>query len=244
MDFTSSATPRGPIFSAGSVTVHVPNDATRFASLIPALEDFIGKATETAAVVRPELLSAQLARPIAPLLTAANRAIAAAIENARDVAATTARALVPPPPVADAAARFGAEVRASVRGAAPGEQFAAVNRATSVELAALLEADGALSGLSPDALSMARERALKLFHIERTGLSGSNPALPSLDRIVVIGTDTESTSAQADAALERHKQRVGAVETDEAVLQHLVGFISAALAIPPAQALDKIMAAG
>ena len=244
MQFSFSEGSRGMVFNAGQAVLHVPSDAERLAPLVPALADFIGKANETAAVVKPELLAAQLGRPIAPLLTTAKKVITAAIGNAKDVASSTANALVPPPGVADAAARFGSEVRARTRNANPGEQIAAINRASTVELAALLEADGSLSGLSPEALKIARERALKLFHIERTGISGGNPALPSINRIIAVGTDADTTDAQADAALQRHKQRIDAVETDEAVLQHLLRFVAISLAVSPAQALDKIMAAG
>ncbi len=244
MEFSTATTERGPVFSVGRVAVHVPSDTPRLAPLVPALTGFIAAANETASVVRPEILTAQLARPIAPLLSTTRKVMDAAIENAKEVASDTAKALMPPPAVADAAARFGAEIRATVRNARQGEQVAAVNRASAVELAALLEADGSLSGLSSQALDMARDRALKLFHIARTGLNGRNPAMPSIERIVAIGTDDDATNAQADAALARYKQRVQSVEADEAVMQRLVTFIAAALDITPAQALDKIMAAG
>ncbi len=243
MPVTKAITDRGPVYTGFGAIVHLRNDLPFVASLEPAFDGFAAKVSELEQVMLPEALPPQITRAATSLLCASRAALAAATDEAREVETLKVRALTPPPAIAEAARAFGAEVRSNVRSLSVGEQVAFVNRATAVELAALLEANGSLSGLHDQALSIARDRALAVYHIERTGLAGSNPAVASVDRLLAVGTDNAATEAAAATAIAGFKARVAAVEASEGVLQHLIGFIAAATATQPATALAMVQAA-
>lgn len=243
MPFSKSITERGPVYADNGATVYIPTDSKTFAPLIPMLEEFVTKATEAETVMRPEAMPAQVARIAGPLLGVARKALHSATESAREVEALKVRVLTPPPAIADAARAFGGEVRGNVRTLDPGAQAAFVQQASAVELAALLEQGGGLAGLNAQMLDLARERALSVFHVERTALNASHPNVPTTKRMIAVGTSRTDTAAAAEIAVANYKARVEAVEADESVLQHLIGFISASTATTPAQALAHVQAA-
>lgn len=92
-------------------------------------------------------------------------------------------------------------------------------------------------------LDLARERALSVFHVERTALNASHPNVPTPDRLIAVGTSQRDTAAAAEMAVANYKARVEAVEADESILQHLVRFIASATDTTPGQALDRVQAA-
>ena len=243
MPYTKSDSERGPIYSANGAMLHVPVDRVAFAPLIPALEEFNERATEAESVMKPEALPPHLTRIAEPLFKAANRVLAAATNNAREVEGLKARALTPPPAIADAAKLYGSEVRGIVRTMTTADQATFVQRASAVELAALLEQGGNLVALDTQILDVAHARAISVFHIERSALSAAHPAQPSLDRIIALGIDRTATNAAAEIAIASYKARVEAVELDEAVAAHLVGYLASATATTPSQALASVMAA-
>ncbi|SFF96990.1 hypothetical protein SAMN05518801_104243 [Novosphingobium sp. CF614] len=241
MPFTRNETDRGPVFTANGAPVHIPNSEI-MAPLVPVLDAFTRRATEVETVMKPEAAPARIAREAGPLLAASKSALNAALADARATAEADARALTPPPTIADAAKVNGPEIRAAFRQGGIGGKMGKIASASAVELAAILE-PGNLAELPPQAVELARERALPLYHIERAGLNASAPRKPSLARLLAVGPDAPAVQAEAELAGAYHRGRLDAVEANESVLQHLVGYLAAALHITADDALARVLAA-
>jgi hypothetical protein len=240
--FTSSKIDQGYIYSGAGATVHIPDDPL-FAPLVPELDAFTGKANAALSIIKDEAQPAHMQRLVEPLVAMVNKVRVAATNTAREYESAKVRVLTPDAQLAEAARFVGPEVRGQVRGQGPGEQVAFALRATPLELAALLEADGALSGLHDQAMEIVREKAAIAFHISRTALAGRYPNAPSEQKIIAIGTDDAATYAAAEIALASFKARGKAIEAAEGVLQRLVAYIAAATAVSPSVALQRVLAA-
>lgn len=243
MPYTRAPNERGIAYGKDAMTVQIPKDSATFAPVIPYLENFIIKVTEMEQVMKPEAIPAQASRIAAPLYGAVRKALDSALHNAREVEALKLRSLIPPPAVAEAAKTFGSEVRANFRSMNEADKAKFLQNPTALQLACVLEQDGALSGASPQILELAREQALSVFHTERSALAASFPKSPSLERMVATGTAETDTQAAAAIAVANFKARVQAVEEDESVLQHLVGFLAVATSTTPAEALANVIGA-
>lgn len=243
MTYTKSLNERGIAYGKNGVTVQLPTGSATYASVIPVMEHFIEKATHIEQVMKPEAIADQIKRIAKPLLSAALKAIEASRENAREVEALKSRAMTPPPAVAEAAKLYGAEIRTNFRNLSTADQAASLQNPTALQLACVLEQDGALSGAHNDILDIAREKALTVFHTERSALSAGFPNTPSLDEIVAIGTSETDTKAASEIAVANFNAKLESVSNDEAVLQHLVAFIATATSSTPAETLNSILAA-
>ena len=207
MTYTKSQNERGIAFGKNGVTVQIPTGSAVFASVIPVIENFIEKATHAEEVMKPEAYPAQALRLAAPLYSAARKALENARNNARDVEALKSRAMTPPPAVAESAKVYGAEIRSNFRKMSTADQAAYLQKATALQLACILEQDGALSGAHNDILDIAREQALLVYHVEKSALSAGFPNTPSLERLVAVGTSYSDTQAAADIAMGNFKAR-------------------------------------
>jgi hypothetical protein len=243
MTYTKSQNERGIAFGKNGVTVQFPTGSTVFASVITEIENLIEKATHIEQVMKPEAIPDQVKRIAKPLLSAALKGLEAARENAREVEALKTRAMTPPPAVAEAAKLYGAEIRTNFRNLSTADQAASLQNPTALQLACILEQDGALSGAHNDILDIAREQALTVFHAERSALSAGFPNEPSLERIVAIGASETDTKAASEIAVASFNAKLQSVGADEAVLQNLVAFIATATSSTPAETLSSIMAA-
>ena len=243
MTYTKSLNERGIAYGKNGVTVQLPTGSATYASVIPVMENFIEKATRIEQVMKPEAIADQIKRIAKPLLVATHSAIAASRDNARDVEALKSRAMTPPPAVAESAKVYGAEIRSNFRKMSTADQAAYLQKATALQLACILEQDGALSGAHNDILDIAREQALLVYHVEKSALSAGFPNTPSLERLVAVGTSYSDTQAAADIAMGNFKARLHSVADDEAILQHLVGFIATATSTSPQLALAGVMGA-
>jgi hypothetical protein len=243
MTYSKSQNKYGVAYSKNGVTVNLPSDTSHFAHLFPVLETFIGKATEVESLMKPEAIPDQVKRIAKPLFSAALKGLEAARENARDVEALKVRALTPPPAVVASAKIFGSEVRSNFRNLSKADQAALLQKPTALQLACILEQDGALSGADSDILDIARQQALTVFHAEKSALSAGFPNEPSLDRMVAIGTSETDTKAASEIAVANFNAKLESVRNDEAVLQNLVAFIATATSSTPAETLSSIMAA-
>lgn len=194
---------------------------------------------------QPEALATARERRMAPFIGAAGIALSAATAEAREAQAAWKMGITPPPAVADDALHQGREIRDQFRAVdGPRDRHQFIAAASPAALAALLASDGGLAGLTPDELEQVKERALPIFHALRTGAAGSNPKRPSLaNGLIVSGVDEVAVGAQAEAAVERFKERMQAVENDEAALRSIVKFIAAVLDIAPEAALERVMEA-
>lgn len=233
---------RGPVYRVRSSAVHIFNSPA-FAGMEAVADVAMDRLNGQFDELKPDRFPQAALQTVKPLEAAGLRALNKAAEAARTARAAFDTASTPSDRLAATTRNVGPEVRNRFRNLTPAEQAGFINSASPVELAALLEHDGALSSLDPTLHELARERALVAFHIERAGLASSFPAVPSLNRIIAIGTDTDATNAAAEQQVTDLKQHIAAVEDDEAALQHLVRFIADVTETTPAETLERILAA-
>ena len=210
----------------------------------PVVDDVVAVINDVESTYQPDKQVAAIDGRIGAMLSASKSAIAEATEAARDTAKATATTMTAPPTIAAAAERLGPEIRSRLAALTPAERHAALADADAVTIAAAREQEWALLPGTLDATrEAADERAVLLYHVERSGMAGSHPAQPSVDRIIATGTDDQAVQTAARAALVRHRERIEAVEADEGAARGLVGIVAAALHITPAAALARIVGA-
>lgn len=206
-------------------------------------DDLAARYNRDEALYQPEPFNEHVRRSILPpYLSAARRSFGDMTENAKAFAAKSTTALTPPPTVKSPVDRLGSEIR-TMFPTKPGERIAAIQRADAVQLAAILEQDGSLVGLTDQEREMAQDRALRLYHVARTGLDGAHPKRPSIGRVIATGVDADATAAAADAAMADYVTRREGVEADEKIAQGVVRLVASLLDEQPDRALDRILSA-
>lgn len=233
---------RGVVPNFNGVTAFLPADRPMTAALVPVLTEGAANLNEAEKRYTPEHLGAALERRLAPLLTASNRAIAAATASAQTVAAARVVGLTPPKSTAEQADRLGVEIRARLNAMSDAERHAALNDADPVTQAAALAGDGKLVQMLPETRAMLETQAMVAFHAIRSGMAANRPAKSSLSRIIATGPDEEAVRVDAAAAVARHMEDVAGVEADETALQGLTQLVAGALGIRPEEALTRILA--
>ncbi|WP_294442543.1 hypothetical protein [uncultured Sphingomonas sp.] len=220
----------------------LPNDRLAFAQVRAQAEPLAEGFNRDEKTFQLEAFQTARVRRFDPFIQATAAALNMATANARDVESAARTGQTPPPFIADAAARYGGEVRARFQTLdGPGARHQFIAEASTIALAALLAEDGVLAGLSDREAALAGERALPAFHLARTGLNGAHPKRPSLDAIVVTGVDEAAALAQAQEAVRAFGERVAGVEADEAAMKSLIAFIAAGLAVNPGTALERVL---
>lgn len=225
-----------------SVFAVVPKNRPAFSHVIDQAEPLAVGFNRDEDTFKEGAFATARVRRFDPFIEATRAALNTATANARDIEQDRRTSLTPPPFVADAAERYGPEVRNRFRSLeGPGERHEFISTASTIVLAALLVEGGALANLTEQEAAMAQERALPAFHIARSGLSGAHPKRPSVDAIVVTGVDESAVMAQAQDVVRRFHERIATVEADEAAMQSLVSFIAAGLDVDPATALQRVL---
>ncbi|WP_156842822.1 hypothetical protein [Novosphingobium aquimarinum] len=209
------------------------------ARLPAALEGFVANASQLARTLRPEHAPDAIRQASGPVMLALGNAIEAEGRAAAEHAATVQRTLIPPASVSRDRA---SEYRSLHRSLPVGDQMARVKTAGIEELAALLEAPD-LAGLAEPVREAVRERALRLFHIERAGTQADHRKQPSLERIIAVGPDVEAAEASAAEGIARLRAEGDRIEEAESSLQGILTMLAIMLDVPREDVLRLAMGA-
>lgn len=224
---------RGMVFDS---TVHIPNTAA-YQPITAALIDLDDTKERLGRLMKPEALGEAVANSVeGRTATAVARLLyGTLLTNKRETAEAERRILERQPTDRDA------EIRTLWRGLSPAEQAARLTVADVDELAAI-HRHPELSNVRSELMDPIRDRLRMLNFIDRSQLSGSHPAKPSLTgELLAVGVDQDAVMRAAESALTRHKARLAQSASDEATLRDLVSHLAASFNMQPDTVLERII---
>lgn len=224
---------RGMVFDN---TVHIPNTPP-YEAITTALIDLDDTKERLVHLMKPEALGEAVANSVqGRTATAVGRLLfGTLLTNKRETAEAERRVLERQPTERDM------EIRTFWRGLSPAEQAARVAVADVDELAAV-HRHPELSNVPAELMEPIRDRLRMLNFIDRSQLSGSHPAKPSLTgELLAVGVDQDAVMRAAEVALTVHKARLAQSATDEATLRDLVSHFATSFDMQPATVLERII---
>ncbi|GMN12429.1 hypothetical protein [Altererythrobacter sp. MTPC7] len=237
---TRQETPRGPVYSYAAASFHSPDEMPGLGSptLRSNFDNLVKREAELHGDYLEDRIPAMRREGMGPTIY---RAAGQAIDDARDEASRAIAAdLRAKEPAIEIDAAEAVEIRSAVRSMDPGQQARFIQDATLPELIAIV-GTGNKVPMQPDMFDLAMQRYMVENHIERAAIAASNPAQPTLDRIIATGSDRAATLAEATEAVDRHKAKVAAADDYERVAQSMIAFIAAIFDQSAEQVLDSVI---
>ncbi|MBI0476109.1 hypothetical protein D9601_12185 [Sphingomonas sp. MA1305] len=189
-----------------------------------AVAGFSRDAMTQAGRLLPEALNAHLLSTASAVLAGPFRAVqAAAIKEDQARRAAEARLLETPNDTASVAIR--AEHRGVLRTLDHATLPTAINSADLLRLQAILELP---DGFPSQFVDMARDRAMRLAHIQKSGLQADYALKPDANDPLAHGPDAAAAERAADAALATHRQRSETIDLTRNMLREAIHFVAVA----------------
>lgn len=235
---TRTETGSGPIYQSGGANVLLL-DGTPFGSEPSkrAFDTAVARDAELHNDLLPERIYEARQRVFGSLLYSASRTSIDAARLAKSEAMAADARLMEPVLSVDPA--IAVEHRDAVRGLPPGDQARWVEQADLEALTVVI--DGNRASLQPNILERARERFWVENWIARYSAESGHPAQPSIETVLATGPDGQAVRAEAEGYLARHRERMAAIDENEAIAKRLVTFLAAVFSITPEKALDRAM---
>lgn len=240
MEMIEQPTDRGTVFTLRTRNATVAALMATGSPIAAAMSGLSAAMARNVANLLPERLAEANRREAGPVLAALRGEIEAATARLR--AAREAEAVILSVPPSIPTGRFP-EIRAIYRTLSPANAAARANAASAEELAALIDGGQALAGLDDQIWNIVKDRAIRLFHIERTGSAARHPLEPTPARLIVSGVDQAAAEHAADMGYQAHRARFEEIEAAESSLQSVLATLAVALDLPPAAILDRALAA-
>lgn len=238
MEMIESNSPVGPVFTL-TLDNGVSHTAMSTAALAPEMSIFAKHINANRERLLPEALVDQARKDIKPVLRTFASEIASGISEKREIDRNRSAALAIPPglPV-----ELFPEIRNRLNQLDLPQLAERALTGDITELAAQIDGGRNLSHHDDTTWAMVVERALKAFHVVRTGMQADYALKPSAERLIVSGPDNVAAERAASEAFERFKSREAALDDREAVLQSVLTVLAAAQGKTREAVLSEVLA--